>query len=158
MSRRKKKFSCGHKGYGRVCHRCVQKELEASSEHKLESNEASLSVPTLHPQLTRNNKNNSEWEKKRQHKLEWEAAFARDPIDLRNLPKNVVIKSRRIIERLQIRSDYRQFHGKRLRHDRFVISIPVTRNYRLICRDCGNLLVPEAVVSHEDYNVVKPGR
>ena len=160
MSRRKKKFSCGHKGYGRICHRCAQQPIEeASSDRKLEMPaEASLSAPTPHPQLARSSNSNSEWEKKRQDKLEWEAAFARDPIDLRNLPKNVVIKSRRIIERLQIRSDYRQFHGKRLRHDRFVISIPVTRNYRLICRDCGNLLVPEAVVSHEDYNVVKPGR
>ncbi len=160
MSRRKKKFSCGHKGYGRVCHRCVQQPVEEGSRDcKLEmSAEASLSPPRLHSSLARSNENNSEWEKKRQRKLEWEAAFDRDPIDLRNLPRNVVIKSRRIIEGLQIRSDYRQFHGKRLRYDRFVISIPVTRNYRLICRDCGNLLVPEAVVSHEDYNVVKPGR
>jgi hypothetical protein len=157
MSRRKKKFACGHKGYGRVCHRCVQKQ-ETSSDRRLESTEISLSTSTLHPRGTRGKKNNSEREKKRQYKLEWEAAFARDPINLRNLPKNVVIKSRRILEGLQICSDYRQFHGKRLRHDRFVISIPVTRNYRLICRDCGNLLIPEAVVSHEDYNVVKPGR
>lgn len=157
MSRRKKKFACGHKGYGRTCHRCVQKQ-ENISDRRLEPPEISLSTPIFHSRSTRNSKNNSEWEKKRQDKLEWEATFASDPIDLRNLPKNVVIKSRRIIEGLQIRSDYRQFHGKRLRHDRLVISIPVTRNYRLICRDCGNLLVPEAVVSHEDYNVVKPGR
>jgi len=59
---------------------------------------------------------------------------------------------------LQDHRNYRDFHGKRLRHDRFIISIPVTRNYRLICRDYGNLLVPEAVISHEDYNVCKPGR
>ncbi len=157
MSRRKKKFACGHKGYGRVCHHCVQKQ-EKITDRRLKSTDISLSSSSLHSQSTRGKKNNSEWEKRRQDKLEWEAAFARDPINLRNLPKNVVIKSRRIIEKLQIRSDYRQFHGKRLRHDRFVISIPVTRNYRLICRDCGNLLVPEAVVSHEDYNVVKPGR
>jgi hypothetical protein len=125
MSRRKKKFSCGHKGSGQICHHCAQQQADLN--------------------------------KKRQHKLEWEATFAEDPIDLRNLPKNVVIKSRRIIRQLQRQSDYRQFHGKRLRHDRFVISIPVTRNYRLICRDCGNLLIPEAVISHEDYNVIKPG-
>ena len=126
MSRRKKKFICGHKGFGQACHRCAQKKAEVTQ--------------------------------KRKHKLDWEATFAEDPIDLRNLPKNVILKSRRIIKQLQIQGDYRQFHGKRLRHDRFVISIPVTRSYRLICRDCGNLLIPEAVVSHEDYNVVKPGR
>ncbi len=126
MSRRKKKFICGHKGYGQVCHRCEQQQAEV--------------------------------DKKRKHKLDWEASFAEDPIDLRNLPKNVVVKSRRIIQQLQSQRDYRQFHGKRLRHDRFIISIPVTRSYRLICRDCGTLLIPEAVISHEDYNVVKPGR
>ena len=125
MSRRKKKFICGHKGYGQVCHRCAQKKAGI--------------------------------DQKRQRKLDWEATFAKDPIDLRNLPKNVVVKSRRIIQQLQCQGDYHQFHGKRLRHDRFIISIPVTRSYRLICRDCGTLLIPEAVVSHEDYNVVKPG-
>ena len=126
MPRRKKKFICGHKGYGKICHRCQQQR--------------------------------SEVEKRRQYKLDWEATFAEDPIDLRNLPKNVVLKSRRIIHHLQSQGDYHQFHGKRLRHDRFIISIPVTRSYRLLCRDLGTLLIPEAVVSHEDYNVVKPGR
>ncbi|MGK7927513.1 MAG: hypothetical protein AB4290_20105 [Spirulina sp.] len=96
-------------------------------------------------------------EKKKQEKQMWEATFAHDLIDLTDLPKNVVVKARRIISGIQEQQDYRQFKGKRLRHDRFIISIPVTRNYRLICRDCGNLLVPEAVISHEDYNVCKPG-
>ncbi len=125
MSRRKKQFSCGHRGFGQTCHRCAQQQ--------------------------------EDWERRQRHKLDWEATFATDAIDLRNLPKNVVVKSRQIIQQLQIRSDYRQFHGKRLRHDRLVISIPVTRNYRLICRDCGQFLNPEAVISHEDYNIVKPG-
>ena len=125
MSRRKKKFPCGHRGYGQLCHRCAQKQAEQ--------------------------------EQKKQHKLEWEATFQQDPIDLRNLPKKVVVKSRLVIQQLQIQSDYRQFHGKRLRHDRSIVSIPITRNYRLICRDCGQFLAPEAVISHEDYNVVKPG-
>ncbi|MBP0018393.1 MAG: hypothetical protein J7647_12695 [Cyanobacteria bacterium SBLK] len=96
-------------------------------------------------------------EKKKQEKQKWEATFAHDLIDLTDLPKNVVVKARQIISGIQEQQDYRQFRGKRLRHDRFIISIPVTRNYRLICRDCGNLLVPEAVISHEDYNVCKPG-
>ena len=69
----------------------------------------------------------------------------------------MVLKARGIIEGLQSQKNYRDFHGKRLRHDRFIISIPVTRNYRLLCRDQGSLVVPEAVISHEDYNVCKPG-
>lgn len=125
MSRRKKKFPCGHKGYGQICHRCAQ--------------------------------TSTDWEIKKQNKNEWEDTFTQDPIDLRELPKNVVVKARAIIDGLQERQNYRDFRGKRMRHNRFVISIPVTRNYRLICRDHGNFLAPEAVISHEDYNVCKPG-
>lgn len=125
MARRKKQFPCGHKGYGQVCHRCLQKQEERA--------------------------------KRQEAKQLWEETFTHDPIDLSFLPKNVVIKARKIITGIEKQQDYRAFRGKRLRHDRFIISIPVTRNYRLLCRDCGNILVPEAVISHEDYNVCKPG-
>jgi hypothetical protein len=125
MARRKKQFPCGHKGYGKVCHRCAQEEADR--------------------------------EVKKREKQVWEATFDQDPIDLRSLPKNVVLKARQIIKGLQNQQDYRDFRGKRLRHDRFIISIPVTRHYRLICRDQGSLVIPEAVISHEDYNVCKPG-
>ncbi|MDB9315269.1 hypothetical protein PN462_19295 [Spirulina sp. CS-785/01] len=125
MARRKKRFPCGHRGYGQICHRCAQKEEERA--------------------------------KKKEEKQMWEATFAADSVDLTDLPKNVVLKARRIIASLERQQDYRQFRGKRLRHDRFIISIPVTRHYRLLCRDRGSNLVPEAVISHEDYNVCKPG-
>ncbi|ELR99214.1 hypothetical protein [Gloeocapsa sp. PCC 73106] len=126
MSKRKKRFPCGHRGYGQICHKCAAIQCQR--------------------------------EQRKTNKVEWEAAFAADPIDLTELPKNVVLKARTIIQGLQEARNYRDFHGKRLRHDRFIISIPVTRNYRLICRDYGSFLNPEAVVSHEDYNVCKPGR
>ncbi len=94
---------------------------------------------------------------RKQQRYAWEASFASDPINLRELPKNVVLKARQIIQGLACQRNYREFHGKRLRHDRFIVSIPVTRNYRLLCRDYGNYLVPEAVISHAAYNVCKPG-
>ena len=97
-------------------------------------------------------------EQRQQLKRDWESSFEGDAIDLRNLPKNVVLKSRYIIQQLAKEPNYRIFHGKRLRHNRCVISIPINRSYRLLCRDRGQFLSPEAVVSHEDYNVVKPGR
>ena len=125
MSRRKKSFPCGHKGYGQRCHRCAQARV--ALEHK------------------------------KQEKNTWEDKFGKDPIDLRTLPKNVVLKTRKILKGLANQKNYREFYGKRLRHDRLVISIPVTRHYRLICRYQGNLLVPEAVISHEEYNVCRPG-
>lgn len=95
---------------------------------------------------------------KKEEKNAWQETFCNDPIDLSSLPKNVVLKARQIIKHIQNQTCYTNFRGKRLRHDRFIISIPVTRNYRLICRDYGSFVAPEAVVSHEDYNVCKPGR
>ena len=130
--RRKKTFPCGHKGYGRVCHRCAQEQL---LQTQLD----------LHRDL------------KRQEKAAWEATFEGDPIDLKSLPTHVVHKSRRIINALNEHQDYREFGGKRLRHNRHIISIPITRNYRMICRHDGKMTVPQAVLSHEDYNVKKPG-
>lgn len=119
MSRRKKRFPCGHKGYGHWCHRCVQVKVA--------------------------------WEQKKQEKNDWKDKLDKDPIDLRTLPRNVVLKARKILKDLTNRKNHREFHGKRLRYDRFVISIPVTEHYRLICRDQANLLVPEAAISHEEY-------
>ncbi len=125
MSRRKKLFPCGHRGYGQTCHRCLQESLVL--------------------------------QQKQQQKKQWEQTFAQDPIDLTNLPTHVVLKARSIISALQEQKSYREFGGKRLRHNRLVVSIPVTRNYRMLCRDCGNFLVPKEVLSHEDYNICKPG-
>ena len=132
MPKRKKTFSCGHKGYGQKCHRCNSQGVVQKSRV--------LS-----------------YVQKRQEKQAWQASFADDPIDLTALPKHVVIKARQIIEGLQNRRNYTEFGGKRLRHNRLIISIPITRHYRLLCRDCGNMLLPETVLSHEDYNVCKPG-
>jgi hypothetical protein len=126
MPRRKKRFACGHRGYGQVCHKCEQKQI-AKAQKKIQ-------------------------------KQKWQETFDGDLIDLRGLPKNVVLKARCILSGLQNRRDYREFRGKRLRHDRFIISIPVTRDYRLICRDSNSGITPEAVISHEDYNVCKPGK
>ncbi len=133
MSKRKKTFPCGHKGYGQKCYRCAQAIL--AREQSVQS------------QLQR-----------QQQKREWQETFNQDPIDLRSLPKHVVLKARTIITALEQRCNYTQFGGKRLRHDRAIISIPINRDYRMICRDDGEGLVPQRVLSHEDYNVCKPGR
>ncbi|MGL5083869.1 MAG: DUF7682 family zinc-binding protein [Microcoleaceae cyanobacterium] len=134
MPRRKRTFPCGHKGYGQVCHRCIQVQ---SHEQQQES-----------------------WVviDKQAQKREWEASFDQDIIDLKGLPDYVVVKARTIIAGLNSQDkSYRDFGGKRLRHNRFIISIPVTRNYRMLCEDSGSFLVPQKVLSHEDYNVCKPG-
>jgi len=125
MAKRKKRFSCGHQGYGQVCHKCQQKQAERL--------------------------------RRQRQRQAWKESFQYDPIDLRSFPKNVVIKTRKIISQLRQDNNYWRFKGKRLHHNRFIISIPINRSYRLICRDQGSYLVPEEVVSHQDYNVCKPG-
>jgi hypothetical protein len=132
MTRRKKVFSCGHKGFGQKCHRCEQVAVAQEIRQTFVA-------------------------EKQQQKREWLATFEQDSIDLRDLPPKVVVKAREIVVGLQERKDYREFGGKRLRHDRRVISIPVTRDYRLLCLDRGDGVEPKEVMSHEDYNVCKPG-
>ena len=131
MPKRKRTFPCGHKGYGRKCHRCEQEQMVQQ-------------------------RSDAEIAEKREKKLEWEASFDCDLIDLKGLPDYVVIKARTIISGLNNNQSYREFGGKRLRHNRFIVSIPVTRNYRMICQDYGSFVVPQKVMSHEDYNVCKP--
>jgi hypothetical protein len=72
MAKRKRIFPCGHKGYGKACHRCTQ-ELVAQQHY----------VEVLTQKQTK--------------KQEREASFARDIIDLRGLPDHVVTKARAII-------------------------------------------------------------
>jgi hypothetical protein len=130
MRKHRKKFQCGHQGYGQICHRCLQEE--------------SIKQENIIPEQKANYKS-------------WRDSFAGDSIDLNSLPAYVVLKSRNIIKGLQDCQSYREFHGKRLRHDRLVISIPVTRNYRMLCIDRDGTFQPQQVISHQAYNVCKPG-
>ncbi|MFN4195913.1 MAG: hypothetical protein ACK4HM_08840 [Thermosynechococcus sp.] len=131
MSRRRKRFLCGHQGYGQTCHRCAQ-ELQAK---------------TLEATVR---------EQARAARQEWAASFAQDVVDLEGLPKSIVLKARQVIAEILAGADYRRFKGKRLNHDRRVISIPLNYHYRLICYDTGDRIEPRSVLSHEDYNVKKP--
>ncbi len=131
MSGHRKTFQCGHKGFGQICHRCLQSEIPDLNQRS-ESRESS-------------------------EKRNWRDSFDGDPIDLHSLPAYVVLKARNIMNGLQTCQNYREFHGKRLRHDRLVISIPVTKNYRMLCIDKDGTLQPKQVMSHQDYNIRKPG-
>ena len=128
MSRRsrkhKKHFACGHRGYGQYCHRCAE-------------------------QVARKQRRFSQ----RQHRREqWQAQFADDEIALGHLPKAIVKQARTVLSALQEGTEYWQLSGKRLAMMRDVIRIPVTRRYRLLCRDDGDQVTPIKVISHEDYN------
>ncbi|NET34857.1 MAG: hypothetical protein F6K19_23005 [Cyanothece sp. SIO1E1] len=128
MSRRsrkhRKRFACGHRGFGQQCHRCAK--VKAQKRAKLSE--------------------------RRAQRQQWQATFAQDPIDLGKLPCRIVLKAREVLAALAQGRGYWQLAGKRLNPTRDIIRIPVTYRYRLLCRDNGRSLVPLKVVSHEDYN------
>lgn len=123
----RKQFSCGHRGFGKACHRCVKDN--ALVHQKL--------VSVYQQRLA---------------KQEWEQSFADDPVDLRGLPEHVIVKARQIIANLHNGGTHRQFKGKRFHFDRTLITIPVTYDYRMLCREHKGKLVPLKVLSHEAYN------
>jgi hypothetical protein len=46
------------------------------------------------------------------------------------------------------------FRGKRFRFDRTLVTIPVTYDYRMLCREKEGKMVPIKVLSHEAYNAI----
>jgi hypothetical protein len=132
----RKTFACGHRGYGKTCQRCaeaqkalLQQQAEQERQHQA----------------------------KQQEKQAWQASFAHDSIDLTSLMPPLVLKARSILDGLDQGRDYREFGGKRLNYDRTIISIPLNRDYRMICHDINGKPVPNCVLSHEAYNRTKPG-
>lgn len=122
----KKKFPCTHRGYGNYCHRCASKALKKKNQQTA----------------------------RQQQRQQWQSLFEKDPIDLSQLPKQIVKKTRHVLQALNTGIEYWQVSGKRLNAARNVIRIPITRRYRLICRDDGDELTPLEVLSHEDYNPI----
>ncbi|EDM75796.1 hypothetical protein PPSIR1_34687 [Plesiocystis pacifica SIR-1] len=93
-----------------------------------------------------------------EEKARWKATFADDPIDLQHLPqKSLVLRARAILEAVSNGAPWHQFNGKRLRHDRDVVSVPLGRRYRILFRTDDGSPQPVSVMSHESYNGTKPG-
>jgi hypothetical protein len=143
---RGKTFPCGHKGKGQHCQRCAAQSAPAKSPSPVAHASASekASEAKLDPKLD---------------KAEWEAAFSADPIDLHDLPTpKLVLRAREILEAIGRGAPWHQFNGKRLQHDRTIISVPLGRRYRMLFRTDGGSPQPVEVLSHESYNATKPGR
>ncbi|HQC72553.1 MAG TPA: hypothetical protein PLE42_07520 [Candidatus Competibacteraceae bacterium] len=125
----RKAFPCGHKGRGQYCHRCVQEQRKQQEQEQV-----------------------------LQERQAWNELFKQDPIDLKILPaRSLVEKARAIIEQIAQGAMYTAFKGKRMNHDRTVISIPLSRDYRLIYHETSTGYVPVSLMTHEAYNVKKPG-
>ncbi len=132
MGRRRthrKSFPCGHKGLGRICHRCQQQTLPMVQD------------------LSKTVQKDCDREA-------WLASFDSDPIDLRGLPKHVVTKSRQILHALSQGTSLHHLRAQRFRHDRTRLRIAVTPRYRMLCDDVNGRIVPRAVISHESYNSI----
>ena len=125
----KKAFACGHQGFGQWCHACVVQQRVKQSARKSRDR---------HPQ----------------QQQQWQAAFQPDQIDLTHLPKHIVPIARHKISFLMAGGSYRQLGGKRIRCNRSLLSIPVTRNYRLLCHITSHQITPQQVLSHEAYNSI----
>lgn len=133
----KKQFPCGHVGKGQYCHRCAQEQDQ--QEHLEHQKQA-------HAEL------------RKQQKMAWEELFDTDPVDLRILQnRKLVEKARDIIRDLAKGGAYTDYKGKRMNHDRTVISVPVNRDFRLIYHQTEQGLELISLMGHEEYNVRKPG-
>ncbi|MGB3492298.1 MAG: hypothetical protein WBA57_06195 [Elainellaceae cyanobacterium] len=139
----RKRFPCGHRGYGRWCHRCTV------------SRRRSL------PQLQRRHRSRPRiaarfraLAQRQAENQQWQQQFLKDPIPLAHLPKPVAIKTRLILAALEQGTSPTELRGKRFQFDRTLLRIPVGYRYRLLCRWQKDSITPLGVMSHEAYNAI----
>lgn len=138
MPARKTTWPCGHVGKGQSCARCRQEQQAAAKKAEARA---------------------AEVEERRADKAAWESTFDADAIDLRPLQtRERVIKARELLRRLAAGEPHTALGGKRWESDRAVVSVPIGWGYRLVLRDEGGSLRPHAVMTHEQYNGLKPGQ
>jgi hypothetical protein len=84
------------------------------------------------------------------------AFFRRRKIQVGRAPREVLVRARRMIEKLEKGQPYWKLHGKRLQYDRRRISIPVGPHWRILADDLNGKLVVTEVLSHQSYNIRHP--
>lgn len=80
------------------------------------------------------------------------------PIDLHRLASEKIAElAVTIMERVCVqRESYRRFKGKRMQHDRSLISIPLGYRHRLLIRETADGgKIPLCALTHEQYNKEK---
>jgi hypothetical protein len=77
----------------------------------------------------------------------------KDYIDLTGLPNRALVKkARKIIAQIKSGVHYQDLGGKKIKCSKNVVSIPLSRRYRILCVNEGDRLIAKRVLSHEDYN------
>lgn len=146
---RKQTFPCGHTGKGRFCHRCETEKRDSGGDAKPKAEAGAAPAA----------KDQDKIDLDKIDKETWRATFEEDPISLRDLPdKKLVQRARMILDEIQRGAPWHQFNGKRLQHDRTIVSVPLGRRYRILFRTDEGAPRPVEVLSHEAYNGTKPGR
>ena len=137
MAVRTKSFSCGHKGLGRQCNRCLAEARRAAETHAAEQARAVEEAMRL---------------------ARWDRLFARQAGDSHRFPQRVGDQAIRIAESLVSGTHFRELGGRRMHHDRTIVRLDVTGFYRLVAfEDRVGRLHDFQLMSHETYNRLLPG-
>ena len=74
------------------------------------------------------------------------------------LPPAHQARARAILREVAAGAPLARFKGKRLKHDRTQLSVPLGEKWRLLFEVVDGKPVPRRCLSHSDYNGRKPGR
>lgn len=158
MSRRSrrhwKRFECGHRGFGRFCHRCADLKrkqegdvLTQEKKRKKKPTKPTKIFNALEYQPIRGKKRKKKSTKPTKEQME-------DVIELGHLPRSIMEKARKVLGLLEQGANWFKLGGKQFHFDRSLMRIPVGYRYRLLCRWDQSGITPLAVMTHEAYNPV----
>jgi hypothetical protein len=122
----RKRFACGHRGFGRYCHCCADAAAKRQQQAELRR------------------------ERKEERRREWTI----EGVNLAKLPKVVMQKAQQILAGLRQGKHPGALGGKQFNFDRDLLRIPVGYRYRLLCRRVEGGFQLLEVLSHEAYNPV----
>ena len=120
----RKRFGCGHRGYGRFCHCCADRDarVREKSQERRESK-----------QVRQESRQVGGW-------------------DLSRFPKAIFGKVREVLMSLGNGVNPGELGGKRFGFAREMMRIPIGYRHRLLCRWDQDGVEPLELLTHEDYN------
>jgi hypothetical protein len=80
--------------------------------------------------------------------------FKQRKIDTKHVPLDVLIRARKVVERLESGESYLAFHGKRIRRNRKRISIPLGLRWRILADDVNGRPQVRRIMSHQTYSTL----
>ncbi|HIK31156.1 MAG TPA: hypothetical protein IGS17_18755 [Oscillatoriales cyanobacterium M59_W2019_021] len=122
----RKRFDCGHRGFGKYCHCCAVREMrrQAKAVQRKASRE----------------------ERSQQKRF--------NGFDLSMLPKAMIKKAKSILGKLTQGVHPGALGGKQFQFDRNLMRIPIGYRHRLLCRRKDDGIEPVELMTHEDYNSI----